>query len=42
VTGRQGRSKQLLEILKEKRIYWKLKDEALWGTRFGRVVKQTT
>jgi hypothetical protein len=40
VTGRGGRRrKQLLNDLKEKRIYWKLKDEALartlWRTRFG-------
>jgi glutamyl-tRNA reductase len=40
VTGRQGRRrKQLLNDLKEKREYWKLKDEALdrtlWRTRFG-------
>jgi hypothetical protein len=42
--------KQLLDDLKEKRIYWKLKEEALdrtlWRTRFGRgygpVVGQTT
>jgi hypothetical protein len=41
--------KQLLDDLKEKRIYWKLKEEALdrtlWRTRFGRgygpVVRQT-
>jgi hypothetical protein len=51
VTGRQGRRrKQLLDDLKEKRIYWKLKEEALdrilWRTRFergyGPVVRQTT
>jgi hypothetical protein len=51
ITGRQGRrSKQLLDDLKEKRGYWKLKEEALdrtlWRTRFGRgywpVVRQTT
>jgi hypothetical protein len=49
-TGRRGRRrKQLLEDLKEKRGYWKLKEEALdctpWRTRFGRgygpVVRQT-
>jgi hypothetical protein len=43
VMGRRGRRrcKQLLDELKEKRGYWKLKEEALdrtlWGTRFGRV-----
>jgi hypothetical protein len=41
MTGRPGgRSKQLLDDLKEKRGYWKLKEEALdrtqWRTRFGR------
>jgi hypothetical protein len=44
------RRKQLLDILKEKRRYWKLNEEALdctlWRTRFGRgyrpVVRQTT
>jgi hypothetical protein len=41
VTGRRGRrSKQLLDDLKEKRGYRKLKEEALdrtlFGTRFGR------
>jgi hypothetical protein len=50
MTGRQGRrSKQLLDDIKEKRRYWKLKGEALdgtlWRTRFGReygpVVRQT-
>jgi hypothetical protein len=50
-TGRRGRRrKQLLDDLKEKRRYWKLKEEALdrtlWRTRFGRgygpVVRQTT
>jgi hypothetical protein len=50
ITGRRGRRrKQLLDDLKEKRIYWKLKEEALdrtlWRTRFGRgyglVVRQT-
>jgi hypothetical protein len=52
--GRKGirgrRRKQLLDDLKEKRRYWKLKEEALdhylWRTRFGRgygpVVRQTT
>jgi hypothetical protein len=49
--GRQGRRrKQLLDELKEKRGYWKLKEEALdrtlWRARFGRdygpVVIQTT
>jgi hypothetical protein len=39
--GRRGRRrKQLLDDLKEKRSYWKLKEEALdrtlWRTRFGR------
>jgi hypothetical protein len=51
MTGRRGRRrKQLLDDLKEKRIHWKLKEEALdrtlWRTRFGRgygpVVRQTT
>jgi hypothetical protein len=51
MTGRQGRTrKQLLDDLKEKRRYWKWKEEALdrtvWRTRFGRgygpVVRQTT
>ena len=51
MTGRGGRRcKQLLDDLKEKRIYWKLKEEALertlWRTRFGRgyrpVIRQTT
>jgi hypothetical protein len=50
MTGRRGRRrKQLLVNLKEKRSYWKLKEEALdrtlWRTRFGRgygpVVRQT-
>jgi hypothetical protein len=41
VTVRQGRRcKQLLDVLKEKRGYWKLKEEALdssvWRTHFGR------
>jgi hypothetical protein len=51
VTRRRGRRcKQLLYDLKEKRGYWKLKEEALdhslWRIRFGRscgpVVRQTT
>jgi hypothetical protein len=50
MTGRRRRRrKQLLDDLKEKRRYWKLKEEALdrtlWRTRFGRgygpVVRQT-
>jgi hypothetical protein len=50
ITGRRGRRrKQLLDDLKEKRRYWKLKEEALhrtvWRTHFGRgygpVVRQT-
>jgi hypothetical protein len=50
MTGSRGRKrKQLLDDLKEKRRYWKLKEEALdrnlWRTRFGRgygpVVRQT-
>jgi hypothetical protein len=41
VTGRVGRRyKQLLDDLKEKRGFWKLKEEAqlrsLWKTGFGR------
>jgi hypothetical protein len=49
-TGRRGRRrKRLLDYLKEKRRYWKLKEEALdrtlWRTRFGigyrTVVRQT-
>jgi hypothetical protein len=49
--GRRGRRrKQLLDDLKEKKRYCKLKEEALdrnlWRTRFGRgygpVVRQTT
>jgi hypothetical protein len=41
MTGRRGRRhKQLLDDLKGKRRYWKLKDEALdrtlWRTCFGR------
>jgi hypothetical protein len=51
VTGRRGRRrKKLLDDLKEKRRYCKLKEESLdhtrWRTRFGRgyglVVRQTT
>jgi hypothetical protein len=51
MTGRRGRRrKQLLDDVKEKRRYWKFKEEALdrtmWRTRFGRgygpVVRQTT
>jgi hypothetical protein len=51
ITGRRGRwRKQLLDDLKEKRRYWKLKEEALdrtlWRTSFGGdygpVVRQTT
>jgi hypothetical protein len=51
MTGRRGRRrKQLLDDLKEKKRYWKLKEEALdstlWRTHFGRVygpvVRQTT
>jgi hypothetical protein len=51
MTVRRGRRrKQLLDDLKEKRRYWKLKEEALdrpqWRTRFGRgyrpIVRQTT
>jgi hypothetical protein len=51
ITGKRGRRrKQLLDVLKEKRIYWKLKEEVLdrtlWRTRFGRgygpVVRLTT
>jgi hypothetical protein len=50
VKGRRDRRrKQLLDDIKEKRGYWKLKDEilarTLWRTRFGRtyglVVRQT-
>jgi hypothetical protein len=50
ITGRrERRCKQLLDDLKEKRRYWKLKEEALdrtmWRTRFGRgygpVIRQT-
>jgi hypothetical protein len=51
MTGRRGRRrKQLLDDLKEKKRYWKLKEEAIdrtvWRTHFGRgygpVVRQTT
>jgi hypothetical protein len=51
MTGKRGRRrKQLQNDLKEKKRYWKLKEEALdrtlWRTRFGRgygsVVRQTT
>jgi hypothetical protein len=51
VTGRRGsRRKQLLDDLKEKRGYCKLKEDAVdhtqWRTRFGRgyglVARQTT
>jgi hypothetical protein len=51
MTVRRGRRrKQLLDDLKEKKRYWKLKEEALdhtlWRTGFGRgcgpVVRQTT
>jgi hypothetical protein len=51
MTGQRGRRhKQLLDDLKEKKRYWKLKEEALdctlWRTRFGRgygpVIRQTT
>jgi hypothetical protein len=51
MTGRRGRRrKQLLDDLKEKRRYWKLKEEeldrTLWGTCVGRsygpVLRQTT
>jgi hypothetical protein len=51
MTGRrEKRRKQLLDDLKEKRKYWKLKeqalDRALWRSRFGRgygpVIRQTT
>jgi hypothetical protein len=50
IMGRRGRRrKQLLDYIKERRGYWKLKEEALdltlWRTRFGRgygpVVRQT-
>jgi hypothetical protein len=51
VTGRQERiCKQLLDYLKEMTRYWKLKEQTLfstlWGKRFGRghgpIVRQTT
>jgi hypothetical protein len=51
MTKRRGiRRKQLLDDLKKKRGYWKLKEEAfdrtLWGNRFaiiyGPLVRQTT
>jgi hypothetical protein len=51
MTGRRGRRcRKLLDDLKEKRIYWNLKEEAqdctLWRTDFGRsygpVVRQTS
>jgi hypothetical protein len=51
MTGRWGRRrKQLLDELKEKRRYWKFKEEALdrtlwrspFGRGYGRVVRQTT
>jgi len=51
VTGRRGRRReQLLDDLKKKSGYWKLKedkpDRTVWRTRFGRgyglVAKQTT
>jgi hypothetical protein len=51
ITERRGRRrKQLLDDLKEKKRYWKLKEESLdrilWRTRFGRgygpVVRQTS
>jgi hypothetical protein len=51
MTGRRGRRcMQLLDDLKEKRRYWKLKEEpldrTLWRNHFGRgcrpVVRQTT
>jgi hypothetical protein len=50
MTGRRRRrGKQLLDDIKEKKRYWKLKEEALdrtlWRTRFGRgygpAVRQT-
>jgi hypothetical protein len=51
MTGRRGRRrKYLLDYLKEKRRYWKLKEEALdrtlWRIRLGRgygaLLRQTT
>jgi hypothetical protein len=46
MTSRRGRRhKQLLDDLKEKRRYWKLKEETLdltlWRTRFGRGCRKT-
>jgi len=50
VTGKRGRKRRkLLDVLKERRGYSQLKEEALdrtmWGARFGRgfgpVVRQT-
>jgi hypothetical protein len=48
--GRRRTSKQLLDDLKEKKRYWKLKEEALdctmWRTCFGRdcgpIIRQST
>ena len=45
--GRRGRRhKKLLDDLKEKRGFWKLKEEVVdrivWRNRFGPVVRQTT
>jgi hypothetical protein len=47
VMGRRGRRhKKLLDDLKEKRGFWKLKEEVVdrivWRNRFGPVVRQTT
>ena len=47
MTGLRGRrGKQLLDDLKEKRGYWRLEEEAIDHTRFGRGygpdVRQTT
>ena len=50
MSRRGERSKQLMDDLKEKKWYWKLKEEALdrtfWRTRFergyGSVTRQTT
>jgi hypothetical protein len=40
MTGKQGRRKRILDDVKEKRAYWKLKEEAVdrtvRRTRFGR------
>jgi hypothetical protein len=40
VAGRRGRPKQLLDNLRDMRVYWKLKketlDRTLWRTRFAR------